>query len=271
MTLETEFTRKLGIRVPLICGAMYPCSNPELVAAVSEAGGPRPSILLPLPFPDRSMDINGRFITLEGIEGAGKTSQLAVIRGCLEDKGIDVLITREPGGSPLGERVRALLLDPAWKGMASDTELLLVFAARAEHMAQKIIPALKSGTWVLCDRFTDATYAYQGGGRRLDLETFRPLDWPALRAMGAVRRLSLTNGDLAAAGASVAGGPSDMAYVNLYAALATPPLIGRNLIGSDDDARDARDAGAQLLWIAVDGRAEIDLGHAQSTRNEMRV
>jgi len=110
----------------------------------------------------------GRFITLEGIEGAGKSTQLAVVQSCLEDLGIPVLTTREPGGSPIGERIRTLLLDPACKGMATDAELLLMFAARAEHIAQKIRPALERGTWVLCDRFTDATYAYQGGGRGVD-------------------------------------------------------------------------------------------------------
>jgi dTMP kinase len=110
----------------------------------------------------------GRFITLEGVEGAGKTTQLAVTRRCLEDKDIRVIATREPGGSPIGERIRALLLDPSCKGMATDAELLLMFAARAEHIAKTIRPALEQGIWVLCDRFTDATYAYQGGGRGVD-------------------------------------------------------------------------------------------------------
>jgi dTMP kinase len=114
------------------------------------------------------MTSKGRFITLEGIEGAGKSTQLAVARRCLEDKGIRVVVTREPGGSPIGERIRALLLDPGCKGMATDAELLLMFAARAEHIAKTIRPALEQGVWVLCDRFTDATYAYQGGGRGVD-------------------------------------------------------------------------------------------------------
>jgi dTMP kinase len=118
----------------------------------------------------------GRLITLEGIEGAGKSTQLAVVQRCLETRGIDVLATREPGGSPIGERVRALLLDTACKAMATDTELLLMFAARAEHIARKIRPALEQGTWVLCDRFTDATYAYQGGGRGVDRERISLLE-----------------------------------------------------------------------------------------------
>ena len=112
--------------------------------------------------------MKGKFITLEGIEGAGKTTQLAVIRSYLEDRGIALLTTREPGGSPVGERIRSLLLDPTGGNMAADTEVLLLFAARAEHLAHRIRPALEQGTWVLCDRFTDATYAYQGGGRGVD-------------------------------------------------------------------------------------------------------
>lgn len=120
----------------------------------------------------------GRFITLEGIEGAGKSSQMATIRATLEALGHGVVLTREPGGAPIAERVRQVLLDPANQGMAADAELLLVFAARAEHLAKTIRPALARGDWVVCDRFTDATHAYQGGGRGLDpvriglLETF---------------------------------------------------------------------------------------------------
>ena len=107
----------------------------------------------------------GRFITVEGIEGAGKSTQMDVLREFLDGKGISVVMTREPGGTPLGEAVRSLLLDPKNSGMSSDAELLLVFAARAEHLGQVIAPALGSGHWVLSDRFTDATFAYQGGGR----------------------------------------------------------------------------------------------------------
>ncbi|WP_133510886.1 dTMP kinase [Candidatus Thiosymbion oneisti] len=122
------------------------------------------------------MKKKGKFITLEGIEGAGKTTQLAVVRRCLEEQGIAVLTTREPGGSPVGERIRGLLLDPGCKGMTATTEVLLLFAARAEHIAHKIRPALEQGTWVLCDRFTDATYAYQGSGRRVDPERIAMLE-----------------------------------------------------------------------------------------------
>lgn len=131
-----------------------------------------------MPVVIRRPDVPGRFITLEGIEGAGKSTQVPAVAAALEARGLPVLLTREPGGSAVAERIRALLLDPACTGMAEDTELLLMFAARAEHLARRIRPALDAGTWVVCDRFTDATYAYQGGGRGLDpvriatLETF---------------------------------------------------------------------------------------------------
>ena len=110
----------------------------------------------------------GRFITVEGIEGAGKSSNLAFIRELLGSAGHDVLFTREPGGTPLGEDIRDLLLGHKHTGMSEDTELLLMFGARAEHLDRVIRPALAMGRWVLCDRFTDASFAYQGGGRGID-------------------------------------------------------------------------------------------------------
>ncbi len=110
----------------------------------------------------------GRFITLEGIEGGGKSSQMEPLRRALVELGIPVVTTREPGGSPVAEQIRGILLDRANAGMAAMTELLLMFAARAEHLEKVIVPALAQGDWVLCDRFTDATYAYQGGGRGMD-------------------------------------------------------------------------------------------------------
>ncbi|MGB0405857.1 MAG: dTMP kinase [Pseudomonadales bacterium] len=112
----------------------------------------------------------GRFITLEGGEGAGKSTQLQTVAACLTAAGIPFLTTREPGGTSRAEAIRGLLLSPGEREpMASETELLLMFAARAQHVKQRIEPALAAGTWVLCDRFTDATRAYQGGGRGLDL------------------------------------------------------------------------------------------------------
>ncbi len=110
----------------------------------------------------------GCFITVEGTEGVGKTTNLDFIQRCLEQQGIDVVRTREPGGTPLAEDIRELLLTPRDEPVADLAELLLMFAARAQHLQQVIRPALDAGKWVLCDRFTDATYAYQGGGRGMD-------------------------------------------------------------------------------------------------------
>jgi dTMP kinase len=122
--------------------------------------------------------VRGLFITVEGVEGVGKSTNLHFIEERLRAAGREVITTREPGGTDLGEQVRALLLDRANTGMSADTELLLMFAARAEHLAQVIRPALAAGQWVLCDRFTDATYAYQGGGRGIDPTRIRLLeDW----------------------------------------------------------------------------------------------
>lgn len=111
--------------------------------------------------------MSGLFITLEGPEGAGKSTNREYLAERLRERGIEVVLSREPGGTPLAERIRELLLAPSEEPMDSDTELLLVFAARAQHLAQVIRPVLARGAVVLCDRFTDATYAYQGGGRGL--------------------------------------------------------------------------------------------------------
>ena len=112
----------------------------------------------------------GMFITLEGGEGAGKSTNLAFVRQWLEDAGREVVVTREPGGTELGERVRDILLHDRELRISPESEMLLMFAARAEHIARVIRPALTSGKFVLCDRFTDATYAYQGGGRGIPAE-----------------------------------------------------------------------------------------------------
>lgn len=120
--------------------------------------------------------MTGLFITLEGPEGAGKSTNREYLAERLREQGIDVLLTREPGGTPLAERIRELLLDPSDEPMAADAELLLVFAARAQHLQQVIRPALAKGSVVLCDRFTDATYAYQGGGRGLSIERIAQLE-----------------------------------------------------------------------------------------------
>lgn len=122
--------------------------------------------------------MSGKFISVEGVEGAGKSTQMAFIEAYLRDRGINVVLTREPGGTRLGEQIRSLLLTPREEGMSDDAELLLMFAARAEHIAQVIKPALARGDWVLSDRFVDATFAYQGAGRGIDEKRIQKLaDW----------------------------------------------------------------------------------------------
>lgn len=118
----------------------------------------------------------GRFVTIEGIEGVGKSTNLEFIRDHLTAAGKAVVVTREPGGTPVGEEIRRLLLSNRHHGMAQDTELLLMFAARAEHVAAVIRPALARGQWVVCDRFTDATYAYQGAGRGIARQQIEALE-----------------------------------------------------------------------------------------------
>ncbi len=115
----------------------------------------------------------GKFITLEGVDGAGKSTHLEWLAGLVKRRGQDVVLTREPGGTRLGEELRTLLLG---QSMHIDTEILLMFAARREHMAQVILPALEAGKWVISDRFTDATFAYQGGGREVPLERIAVLE-----------------------------------------------------------------------------------------------
>lgn len=115
----------------------------------------------------------GKFITFEGIDGAGKSTHLAFVADLLRGRGKQVVVTREPGGTPLGERLRELLLH---EKMHLETEALLMFASRREHLAQVIEPALQRGDWVISDRFTDATFAYQGGGRKLQLEKLEALE-----------------------------------------------------------------------------------------------
>ena len=110
----------------------------------------------------------GRFITLEGIEGAGKSTVAGFVLGWLQARGVRAVVTREPGGTPLAERVRELVLQPDGEAIPAAAEMLLMFAARSIHLENLVRPALTRGDWVICDRFTDATRAYQGGGRGLD-------------------------------------------------------------------------------------------------------
>ncbi len=120
--------------------------------------------------------IRGKFITLEGCEGVGKSTNLEFIRDYLQSHKIPLIVTREPGGTPVAEQIRTLLLDHTNEAFSEQAELLLMFAARSQHIKHVIRPALNAGKWVLCDRFTDATYAYQGGGRRMDIHTIESLE-----------------------------------------------------------------------------------------------
>jgi dTMP kinase len=126
----------------------------------------------------------GRFITLEGGEGVGKSTNLQFIKQLLEERGIPFVLTREPGGTGIAEKIRGILLERQTENLTEQAELLLVFAARAQHIQQVILPALQDGLWVVCDRFTDATYAYQGGGRNMNLQT---IAWLENTVQGALR------------------------------------------------------------------------------------
>jgi dTMP kinase len=116
-------------------------------------------------------EMRGRFITFEGLDGCGKSTHLGRLAALLQSEGLEVVATREPGGTPLGERIRGLLLDSRTSGLEPLAELSLMFASRAQHITEVILPALRSGAWVLCDRFTDSSEAYQGAGRQLGVET----------------------------------------------------------------------------------------------------
>jgi dTMP kinase len=153
------------------------------------------------------VSLPGKFITVEGLEGVGKTTNLEHIERVLTAHGIDVLRTREPGGTPYAERLRALLLERGDEPVSPLTELLLMFAAREQHLAQLVRPALATGRWVLCDRFTDATYAYQGGGRGIDMRHIETLEW-------------MVHGDLQ---------PDLTLYLDIAAATGLARIAGREL------------------------------------------
>ena len=132
----------------------------------------------------------GRFITFEGIEGVGKSTQVRLAADYLRARSIDVVVTREPGGTPLAEAIRRLVLEPQGEAVDAISELLLMFASRAVHLGNLVEPALARGAWVLCDRYTDATYAYQGGGRHVPVrdidalvEIVHPGFWPDLTVL----------------------------------------------------------------------------------------
>jgi dTMP kinase len=194
--------------------------------------------------------VRGRFITFEGAEGVGKTTQIARAAAHLRGRGIEPLVTREPGGTPLAEKLRALVLEPVHGPVNATTELLIMFAARASHVADVIRPAIASGRCVLCDRFTDATEAYQGAGRGVDRNWIRAL-----------------------AGIAHPGLEPDLTIVfDVPATVAIARLAGR---GAEQDRIEAEDAGffqrvrAAYLDIAVrePGRVRV----VDATRPEVEV
>ena len=158
------------------------------------------------------MNAAGRFVTFEGIEGVGKTTQVARLSSALHARGVAHVVTREPGGTPLAESIRQVVLTAREETLPPTAELLLMFAARAVHLANCIEPNLRAGRWVICDRFTDATYAYQGGGRQMSADPIRELE----NMVQGARRPDLTilldapvEGALARAAARNAGAAAD--------------------------------------------------------------
>ena len=125
--------------------------------------------------------MKGRFISVEGAEGVGKSTNISFLKDWLETRGISCVTTREPGGTQVAEAIRSILVTPGDEPMADMTELLLMFAARVQHVEHTIKPALARGEWVLCDRFTDSSYAYQGGGRKLDVGLISQIEMTSLR------------------------------------------------------------------------------------------
>ena len=161
------------------------------------------------------MTARGKFVSLEGGEGAGKSTLLAGLREHVQRHGINLVQTREPGGTALGEAVRAIVLDPTQRGMAAEAELLLMFSARAQLVREVIEPALAAGHWVLCDRYADASYAYQGGGRGQPVERIAELErWAC---MGVKPDLTLLLDLPVATGRARAAGRGDVDRIEVEA------------------------------------------------------
>jgi dTMP kinase len=194
--------------------------------------------------------VPGRFITFEGAEGVGKTTQISRAAAYLRARGIEPLVTREPGGTPLAEKLRALVLEPGHGPVDATTELLIMFAARASHVAEVVRPALADGRFVLCDRFTDATEAYQGAGRGVD---------PAsIRALAAIAHPGLT--------------PDLTVVFDVPAAVANARLARR---GAGQDRIEAEDPGfferVRAAYLAIAAREPQRVRVVDATRPESEV
>lgn len=194
--------------------------------------------------------MRGRFITFEGAEGVGKTTQIAHAAAHLRARGIEPLVTREPGGTPLAEKLRALVLEPGQGPLDATTELLIMFAARANHVAGVIRPALAAGRSVLCDRFTDATEAYQGAGRGVDL------DW--IRALAGIAHPGLK--------------PDLTIVFDVPPTVASARLVVR---GAQQDRIEAEDAGffqrVRAAYLAIAAREPGRVHVVDATRPEAEV
>ncbi len=192
----------------------------------------------------------GIFITFEGAEGVGKTTQIARATAHLRARGIEPLVSREPGGTPLAEKIRSLVLDPGQGAVTATTELLLMFAARASHVAEVIRPALEAGRCVLCDRFTDATEAYQGGGRGVSTD--------AIRALAGIAHPGLQ--------------PNLTILFDAPAAIANARLAGR---GSNQDRIEAEGAAfferVRAAYLAIAAREPGRVRVVDATRPESEV
>ncbi len=194
--------------------------------------------------------MRGRFITFEGAEGVGKTTQITRAASHLRARGIEPIVTREPGGTPLAEKLRSLVLEPGHVPVGATAELLVMFAARASHVAEVIRPALAAGRCVLCDRFTDATEAYQGAGRGVDLASIRAL-----------------------AGIAHPGLSPDLTVVfDVPAAVANARLARR---GAGQDRIEAEDAGfferVRAAYLAIAAREPRRVRVVDATRPEDEV
>ncbi|MHB1273499.1 MAG: dTMP kinase [Rhodanobacter sp.] len=202
----------------------------------------------------------GKFISIEGGEGAGKSTLLAGLRACIEQRGIVLVQTREPGGTPLGEAVRGVVLDPAQHGLAAETELLLMFASRAQLVREVIMPALHAGQWVLCDRFADASYAYQGAGRGQPVQRIAELERWACAGIKPDRTL-LLDLPVATGRARAAGrGDADRIEAEADAFFERVRVCYRERAAAEPDrfrVIDASQSPAVVLQAATDALAEL--------------
>ena len=193
--------------------------------------------------------MKGRFITLEGGEGVGKSTNLALVVDMVTEAGFSVVTTREPGGTPLAEEIRDLFLGVREETVAGITELLLIFAARAQHLQSVIQPALEAGQWVICDRFTDATYAYQGGGRGLPMAQIAALE-------------QLVQGDLR---------PDLTLYLDVPVEVGQARIDGREHDRMEQEQREFHESVRATYRNRVSAEARIQLVDASGTLPEVQA